>query len=96
MTTEQFEKFYGMEALTSDLENIVKSQTPTGMNTEGGMVRDLVETTDNIQMWLMQKMAGMRDHKWQHARQYLSATNRVIGVAGLVLMSVTDAVVDEG
>mgnify|MGYP003624167260 CR=1 FL=1 len=94
MTPEQYEALYSPQILCDQLDQIVKSQTPAGMNPEVGMVMDVVETTDSIQMWLMEQMAAMRDHKWQDAAQYLSATASVVAVSAIVIHSVVEAVVD--
>lgn len=95
MTPEKFEALYSPQFLCGQLDGIVKAQTPAGMNPDVGMVMDVVETTDNIQMWILQQMAAMRDHRWQDAAQYLRATASVIAVSAMVIGSVVGAVVDD-
>ena len=60
MTTEQFEALYSPQVLCTQLDGLVKSQIPTGINPDVGMVMDVVETTDTIQMWVLGHMGNMR------------------------------------
>tara|TARA_R110002167_G_C12707228_1_gene655124 strand:- start:25372 stop:25671 length:300 start_codon:yes stop_codon:yes gene_type:complete len=91
----EFKRLFDPEILLTELNEQITGQVPVGMNEEVGMVMDVAETTQIVQVWIMKHFALMAQLHWENSGQFLQATSNVIAVSALHMVAVRNAITDE-
>lgn len=90
----KFERLFGAEVLLRELNEVILAQTPVGVDGEVGLVMDVGETANIVQVWVMKYFALMGECHWENSGQYLLATANVTAVSTLHLTHVRNAITD--